>query len=115
MAASEFGYVYVIDAERLRPMFNFSAHNNAIFDVKWRPEFDNQILTASGDQSLALWNLDALPGERLDQQIHNAHLSSIKSTSFMDSNIVASGARDGAINVWDLRCPKGIVKENNIS
>lgn len=38
-------------------------------------------------------------------KIDKGHLSSIKSVSFADENILASGARDGVINIWDLRLP----------
>jgi len=78
------------------------AHGNAVFDAKWRPGHGcDQILAVSGDQSFTLWdvNKNNTPiGCR-----KSAHLSTIKSVSFRDENVFATGSRDGTIAIWDLR------------
>ena len=79
----------------------WSAHNNAIFDLKWT-DTEPWVLTASGDQTAALW--DVSRGCRL--AVFKQHSSSLKSVSFRpgDRNVFATGARDGKIMVWDIRC-----------
>ncbi|KAG9449780.1 hypothetical protein H6P81_009745 [Aristolochia fimbriata] len=77
------------------------AHQNAVFDICWNKD-DAQILTASGDQTIKIWNVErskclgALVG----------HTGSIKSVCSHPSNsdLVVSGSRDGSFALWDLRC-----------
>jgi WD40 repeat protein len=56
------------------------AHTNAIFDLSWNHnDNDETMITASGDQSIRLWNLD-----RLDQavSVFRGHVGSVKTVSF---------------------------------
>lgn len=78
-------------------------HNNGIFDVKWSPD-DTSIATCSGDQSTRITELNtgsvthALRG----------HTSTVKCTAWDPSHksLLATGGRDGAICLWDLRIGK---------
>ena len=53
------------------------AHSNAVFDVDWMPG-ENQLLTASGDQSIVLWDVGA--EEKLST--FRGHTSSVKTVRF---------------------------------
>ncbi|XP_026660350.1 denticleless protein homolog isoform X2 [Phoenix dactylifera] len=77
------------------------AHNNAIFDVCWIKD-DNHILTASGDQTIKIWNVE----KRKCTGILVGHTGSVKSLCSHSSNpdLVVSGSRDGSFALWDLRC-----------
>lgn len=110
--AAESGMVRVLDLDGLKIKQEWSAHENAIFDLKWRPSHDH-CLTASGDTSFSLWDMECVRSQRrtslapdltpiLSQK--SAHLSTIKSVSFMDENVLASASRDGFIHLWDVRC-----------
>lgn len=55
---SEKGSVYLYDADSFSLKYQFQPHLNAVFDVRWRPGHENQLMTVSGDQSFALWDLD---------------------------------------------------------
>lgn len=69
-------------------------------------------LSASADQSLRLY--DVCSGNPKVLATLRGHTSTIKATVFLDANrgsnpvydcnIVASGGRDGNINIYDLRC-----------
>jgi WD40 repeat protein len=65
-------------------------------------EGEKKLLTASGDQTCALW--DVIEEEKLS--VFKGHTSSVKSVEFrpQDRCTFASGARDGKIMLWDNRC-----------
>ncbi|XP_041003770.1 denticleless protein homolog [Juglans microcarpa x Juglans regia] len=77
------------------------AHHNAVFDVRWIKE-DAQILTASGDQTVKVWDVQEMKciAELM------GHTGSVKSICSHPTNpdIVVSGSRDGSFALWDLRC-----------
>ena len=76
------------------------AHNNSIFDTKFRPNQTKQILTASGDRSIVIWDLQKqILLEKIDCGL-------IKAVDFYDSDIFVTGGRDGFIRLWDLRVDK---------
>ncbi|PKI75133.1 hypothetical protein CRG98_004468 [Punica granatum] len=77
------------------------AHQNAIFDLCWIKE-DVNILTASGDQTIRLWDVQ----KRKCTGVLMGHTGSVKSLCPhpSNSNLVVSGARDGSFAIWDLRC-----------
>ncbi|KAF5739603.1 transducin family protein [Tripterygium wilfordii] len=118
--ADEDGYVSLFDTRRKFTSFasplentgkaranDWVAHQNAIFDVCWIKE-DTNILTASGDQTIRLW--DAKNG--ICTGVLTGHTGSVKSVSChpTNSDLIVSGSRDGSFTIWDLRCktsPKG--------
>ncbi|KAL3813816.1 hypothetical protein ACJIZ3_015084 [Penstemon smallii] len=81
----------------------WAAHENAIFDICWIKE-DTNILTASGDQSIKVWDTQ----EQKCVRALMGHTGSIKSISCHPTNqeLVVSGSRDGAFALWDTRCCK---------
>ncbi|KAH7686197.1 denticleless protein [Dioscorea alata] len=110
----EDGFVSLYDTRRCLPsaascmeksgqarVFDWIAHTNAIFDVCWIKD-DSNIVTASGDQSIKLWNAE----NRKCMGILGGHTGSVKSISPHASNpdIIVSGSRDGSFALWDLRC-----------
>ena len=110
LVAAESGIVRLMDGDRMITKQEWQAHDNAIFDLKWRPGHD-QCLTSSGDTSFSLWDMDRVRSGSMPHDGNapiltqkSAHMSSIKSISFMDENVLASASRDGCIHVWDIRC-----------
>ncbi|XP_047311813.1 denticleless protein homolog [Impatiens glandulifera] len=79
----------------------WNAHENAIFDVSWIKE-DSHILTASGDQTVKVWDAQ----EKKCTGILMGHTGSVKSVCPhpINSDLIASGSRDGSFALWDLRC-----------
>jgi len=60
---------------------DWQAHQNAVFDVDWMPG-ENQLVTASGDQNIALWDVAT---ESSIAAFHG-HTSSIKTVRFLPSH-----------------------------
>ncbi|WCJ21070.1 Transducin/WD40 repeat-like superfamily protein [Euphorbia peplus] len=77
------------------------AHQNAIFDICWIKE-DTNMLTASGDQTIKLWDVQ----EKKCTGVLLGHTGSIKSICShpTNSDVLVSGSRDGSFAIWDLRC-----------
>jgi denticleless len=57
------------------------AHRNAVFDVEWMPGA-NKLLTASGDQTIALWDVAA---EQI-VSVFRGHSSSVKTVRFLTAS-----------------------------
>ncbi|CAL1357050.1 unnamed protein product [Linum trigynum] len=77
------------------------AHQNAIFDIR-RIKDDARILTASGDQSIQLLDVQ---GKKCIGVLMG-HTGSVKSlcSNPTNSDLLVSGSRDGSFALWDLRC-----------
>lgn len=82
------------------PYLSFQLHDNAIFDLSWSPD-DHQLASASGDQTCRIFDVTK------QQQLFllRNHTNSVKQISYNTQNpaILASSARDGLLNIWDLR------------
>lgn len=103
VVAEDDGHLDLINCERMYTLRRFKAHNNSIFDVKFRPNQNKHVLTTSGDRSIGFWDLE---NEIFLERIYCGHNCSIKTVDFYDSNIFVSGGRDGFIRLWDLRVDK---------
>ena len=58
--ADEDGKIRILDSTKPASkacIKEFDAHNNAIFDVAWFPSDPGLLISASGDQTLALWDV----------------------------------------------------------
>ncbi|XP_025104446.1 denticleless protein homolog isoform X2 [Pomacea canaliculata] len=87
-------------SEKQAVVQELDAHTNAIFDFQWVDD-DTKLLTASGDQTAALWDVER--GESVS--IFRGHFCSVRSVSSdpRNSALFATGARDGHILFWDSR------------
>ncbi|KAF9626003.1 hypothetical protein IFM89_030657 [Coptis chinensis] len=112
--SDEDGYVSFYDTRKKLPSLSnciektvearicdWVAHNNAIFDLCWIKD-DLQIVTASGDQTIKVWDAE----RRVCVNTLTGHTGSVKSLSPHPTNndLLVSGSRDGSFAHWDLRC-----------
>ncbi|ELT98596.1 hypothetical protein CAPTEDRAFT_229258 [Capitella teleta] len=79
---------------------DFLAHKNMAWDLCWLPGGTN-ILTASGDQTIALWDITT---EAKISQYHG-HTSSVRTVNVCRDQpaVFATGSIDGNIFLWDRR------------
>ncbi|KAJ8676709.1 hypothetical protein QAD02_012496 [Eretmocerus hayati] len=104
--ANEDGKIALQDTSiKTTPSFPFGtaqAHNDAIFDIAWMPQ-EMKLISVSGDHSARLWNVTSSGFDHLET--FHAHTRSIKSAVFryQDKAVFATGGRDGAIMIWDIR------------
>ncbi|PSN66020.1 WD repeat-containing protein-like protein [Corynespora cassiicola Philippines] len=104
----EQGYVTLLDsranADFQQAPLSWRAHKNALMDVQFSSN-DTWMATGSGDQT----------GQIIDVRTQDTisvlakHRSSVKQIRFQpgDDRIVATSSRDGAVQIWDLRCKGG--------
>lgn len=90
------------DSSSNRAVAQWSAHNNAVFDLAWC-NGDAWMYTASGDMSIALWDTH-FAGKLAKLQGHTGSVKCL-SVSPLTPTVLASGARDGALLIWDVRVP----------
>ncbi|EYU44784.1 hypothetical protein ABFS82_08G008400 [Erythranthe guttata] len=102
---------YQENAEKAK-LFEWVAHENAIFDLCWIKD-DAYLLTASGDQSIKVWDTQQQKCVRALM----GHNGSIKSLSCHPTNqeLVVSGSRDGSFALWDTRCTKNAYQKLCVS
>ncbi|KAM1868623.1 hypothetical protein ACFX15_044111 [Malus domestica] len=76
------------------------AHQNTVFDICWIKD-DTQIMTASGDQIIKVWDIQ----EKKCTALLMGHTGSVKSLCPHPTNpeIIVSGSRDGSFALWDMR------------
>jgi len=87
----------------LEPLAGLEAHENAIFDFAWCPSNAARVVTVSGDQTVATW--DIANGEIKSVRKLRGHNRSVKCVDWRpgsDSEF-ATGSRDNSIMVWDTR------------
>ena len=94
------------ERERGGQRAHWKAHNNAIFDIAWpKGGSVNHILTASADQTVALWDWERAGA--LGEPILRfcGHTFSIRTISPAPNtqHLFVTGSNDGSVLVWDTR------------
>lgn len=101
----EEGSVHLIDSSATSSMrqthVKFRVHHNAVMDIAFCSD-DYILATASGDQTARVVDMQS----QRTMCILTGHKSSVKQVRFQpyDDNIITTSARDGCVQVWDLRC-----------
>ena len=77
-------------------------HQNSIFDLTWLG--NTKVVTASGDQSGIVFDLET---QQQQVQLAQQHEASVKCVTCVQSsdNIIATGGREGRIVIHDIRAP----------
>ncbi|XP_075225181.1 WD40 domain-containing protein denticleless [Lycorma delicatula] len=105
--ANEDGNIFIEDTNSKKSpqlMYNFFAHNNAVFDMAWS-DVDSKLVVGSGDHTATLWEISRSRPQAVCG--FAGHSKSIKSVCFIpnEKHLFATGARDGLILLWDARNP----------
>ncbi|RMZ71104.1 wd domain [Pyrenophora seminiperda CCB06] len=99
----EDGNIHLQDSEGdfSKPHLSWKAHSNAIMDVQFSSD-DLYLAAGSGDQTAQI--VDVRTQQTLS--VLAKHKSSVKQVRFQpgEDKIVATSSRDGAVQIWDLRC-----------
>lgn len=87
------------------PRTTYQPHFNGIFDIKWN--LDGTLLaTCSGDQSTRITSTQT----GAITNVLRGHTSTVKCMAWdpYNKSLLATGGRDGAVCLWDLRVSKHI-------
>jgi WD40 repeat protein len=99
----EDGNIHLLDSEGdfSKSHLSWKAHSNAIMDLQFSSD-DTYLAAGSGDQTAQI--VDVRTQQTL--AVLAKHKSSVKQVRFQpgDDKIVATSSRDGAVQIWDLRC-----------
>ncbi|GFS48183.1 denticleless protein homolog [Nephila pilipes] len=99
--ANEDGDVLLYDTEYGKGLLkSFNAHQNAVFDICWLPQ-DPYIVTAAGDFKCSLFDMNYC---KLISS-YAGHTGTVRTVDVCSeqSEMIATGSRDGNINIWDKR------------
>ncbi|KAI6232971.1 Ribosome biogenesis protein WDR12-like protein [Aphelenchoides fujianensis] len=81
------------------PLMTLETHRDAVMDVEWLPTEENRVLTASWDQTLILWDVEA--GSVITTLSCNKAHSRLSINPL--SGLVVTASMDAVIRMWDLR------------
>ncbi|KAI8927616.1 WD40-repeat-containing domain protein, partial [Entophlyctis helioformis] len=92
--------IFQTDGELGRPVLQWAAHDNAIFDCAWTND-NTQIITGAGDSCVRLWDVET---QRclVEYRDHSGSIKSISCSPFQP-DIFCTGSRDGRMAIWDRR------------
>ncbi|KRX20351.1 Trehalase [Trichinella nelsoni] len=109
----EAGFFYLYDTmffeQKNDPklLFKLQLHRNAVCDFAWHPCGRGEVLTGSADERIILTDCNIAKAV----QCFHGHSYSIRSLSWCaeNTNLFASGGRDGSLRIWDVRLRAGCI------
>ncbi|XP_033740848.1 peroxisomal targeting signal 2 receptor-like [Pecten maximus] len=93
------------DISQPNSLATFSGHRSMVYSVRWSPHIPGCFASASGDQTLCVWDVRK---PQFAQTVIPAHEGEVLSCDWCkyDQNMLFSGSVDGTIRVWDIRNPQ---------
>eukprot|EP00943_MAST-04B_sp_MAST-4B-sp1_P007357 g7357.t1 len=89
---------------------NNNLHNNGIFSAH---EKNGKIVTGSKDKSVVVSKIHEEGKGILPLHEYCFHTGVVKSASFRDENVIASGGNDSIIFIYDIRVEKGLTRQSD--
>ncbi|XP_030412262.1 peroxisomal biogenesis factor 7 isoform X2 [Gopherus evgoodei] len=84
-----------------RSLCTFKGHEGIIYSTIWSPHIPGCFASASGDQTLRIWDVKT-PGVKVVIPGHQAEILSCDWCKY-DENLLVTGAVDCSLKGWDLR------------
>ena len=89
---------------RRRPIFTYTGHSDAVYDVAWSPD-GTRLASCSKDKTVQVW--DAVGGDSVAADgghvfTYRGHYDVVKTVAWSpDGRRIASGSGDKTVQVWD--------------
>ncbi|XP_056422619.1 peroxisomal biogenesis factor 7 isoform X3 [Hyla sarda] len=84
-----------------KSLCTFIGHENIVYSTIWSPHIAGCFASASGDQTLRIWDVKS-PVSKLVIPAHQAEILSCDWCKY-DQNLLVTGAVDCSLKGWDLR------------
>ena len=104
VAGDETGSIQVFDVNSRAILKTWKEHKQPVWSTRWSPTDPTQLLSASDDRTLRLWDL---PTEESVTRL-TGHQDYVRTAAFMPgqaSGILLSGSYDQTVRLWDPRTP----------
>jgi hypothetical protein len=90
-------------SKKIAPLHSLSGHTEAVEALSWSNFHEKVIASCGDDKRLLLWDLKQ--GTAPVQHVASAHKAAIHSVAFSPAvqHLIATGAKDGTVNIWDSR------------
>lgn len=108
VAGDETGVIQVFDVSSRAILKTWKEHKQPVWSTKWSPTDPTQLLSASDDRTLRLWDL---PSEESVTRFAG-HQDYVRTATFMPgqaSGLLLSGSYDQTVRLWDPRTPTSSV------
>ena len=108
VAGDETGAIQVFDVNSRAILKTWKEHKQPVWSTKFSPTDPTQILSASDDRTLRLWDL---PSEA-SIATFTGHQDYVRSAAYMPgqaSGLLLSGSYDQTVRLWDPRTPSSAV------
>ncbi|KAE8602125.1 hypothetical protein XENTR_v10013890 [Xenopus tropicalis] len=100
-----------------KPLCTFTGHENIIYSTIWSPHIPGCFASASGDQSLRIWDMKT-PVSKVVIPAHQAEILSCDWCKYdqfspFHANIVASCSYDFTVRLWDFSKSSSLLETVN--
>jgi len=80
----------------------YVGHTSSVEDIQWSPVESDVFMSCSSDQTVAVWDVRQRAKPALRVKTHDCDVN-VMSWNRLANSMVATGADDGSLRIWDLR------------
>lgn len=80
----------------------YTGHTSSVEDIQWSPTERDVFMSCSADQTVCVWDVRQRAKPALRVKTHDADVN-VMSWNRLANCMVATGADDGSLRIWDLR------------
>jgi ribosome assembly protein RRB1 len=80
----------------------FKGHTSSVEDCQWSPAERDVFASCSADQTVCIWDCRTKSKPALRAKVHDADVN-VMSWNRLANCMLATGADDGSLRIWDLR------------
>ncbi|ESO94916.1 hypothetical protein LOTGIDRAFT_144806 [Lottia gigantea] len=106
------GTIKLWDIFQDRSLSTYTSHENIVYSVNWSPRLPFIFASASGDQTIRIWDRRKTADANMVISAHQCEVLSCDWSKY-DENIIISGGVDGVVKCWDLRKPNHFISQLN--
>lgn len=90
------------DPKQSQSLATFTDHEHVVYSAVWSPHIARTFASASGDNTLRIWDISAPPAAQQTIRAHSGEVLTCDWAKY-DPNLIVTGSVDTQIRGWDLR------------